>query len=50
MFVQGLDEEEVAKKMGYKLSLKEGRPSYRQITKIKASILKKARKLVYQII
>lgn len=50
LFIQGLDEEGVAKKMGYKLSIKEGRPSYRQITKIKANIIKKARKLVYQVI
>jgi hypothetical protein len=50
MFLQYLDETEVAKKMGYKLSLKEGRPAYRQISKIKSKILQKARELVKEIL
>jgi Sigma-70 region 2 len=50
MFLQYLDEPEVAKKMGYKLSLKEGRPAYRQISKIKSKILQKARELVKEIL
>jgi hypothetical protein len=50
MFVQNLEEADVAKKMGYKMSYKDGRLSYRQISKIKAKILKKARILVKEII
>jgi hypothetical protein len=50
MFLQNLDESEVAKKMGYKLSLKEGRPAYRQISKIKSRILQKARELVKEVL
>ena len=50
MFLKHLDEEDVAKKMGYKLSLKEGRPAYRQISKIKSKILQKARELVKEIL
>jgi uncharacterized protein YaaW (UPF0174 family) len=50
MFLQHLEESEVAKKMGYKLSLKEGRPAYRQISKIRSKILQKARELVKELI
>jgi len=50
MFLQNLEESDVAKKMGYKLSLKEGRPAYRQISKIKSRILQKARELVKEVI
>jgi hypothetical protein len=50
MFLQHLDEVEVAKKMGYKLSLKAGRPAYRQIGKIKSKILQKAREIVKDIL
>jgi hypothetical protein len=50
MFLQHLEEMDVAKKMGYKLSLKEGRPAYRQISKIKSKILQKARELVKEVI
>jgi hypothetical protein len=50
MFLQHLDEAEVAKKMGYKLSLKEGRPAYRQISKIKSKILQKAREVVREVL
>jgi hypothetical protein len=46
MFLQFLEDAEVAEKMGYKLSLKEGRPAYRQISKIKSRILQKAREVV----
>jgi hypothetical protein len=49
MFLQHLEEPDVAKKMGYKLSLKEGRPAYRQISKIKSKILQKARELVKEV-
>lgn len=50
MFLEHLEDEEVAKKMGYKLSLKEGRPAYRQISKIKSRILQKARIIVGEVI
>ncbi|MEY4342223.1 MAG: hypothetical protein RL736_13 [Pseudomonadota bacterium] len=50
MFIQNLNDQEVAKKMGYKLSLKEGRPAYRQISKIKSKILQKARQIVKEIL
>jgi hypothetical protein len=50
MFLQHFDDSEVAKKMGYKLSLKEGRPAYRQISKIKSRILQKAREIVKEVI
>jgi hypothetical protein len=50
MFLQHLEESEVAKKMGYKLSLKEGRPAYRQISKIRSKILQKARGLVREVL
>jgi hypothetical protein len=50
MFLQHLEESEVAKKMGYKLSLKEGRPAYRQIGKIKSKILQKAREVVKEVL
>jgi RNA polymerase sigma factor (sigma-70 family) len=50
MFIKNLDEQEVAKHMGYKLSYKDGRPAYRQISKIKSKILKKARELVKEIV
>lgn len=49
MFLQNLTEEDIAKKMGYKLSLKEGRPAYRQINKIKSKIIQKARLLVSEV-
>jgi len=50
MFLQNLEEEEVAKKMGYKLSFKEGRPAYRQISKIKYRIFQKAREVVMEVL
>jgi DNA-directed RNA polymerase specialized sigma24 family protein len=50
MFLQHLDDSEVAKKMGYKLSIKEGRPAYRQISKIKSRILQKAREIVKEVV
>lgn len=50
MFLKFMNESEVAKEMGYKLSLKEGRPAYRQVTKIKSKILQKARILVKELI
>jgi hypothetical protein len=50
MFLQYLDEADVAKKMGYKLSFKDGRPAYRQISKIKSKILQKARELVKEVV
>jgi hypothetical protein len=50
MFLQHLDDTEAAKKMGYKLSLKEGRPAYRQISKIKSKIIQKAREVIKEII
>jgi hypothetical protein len=50
MFIQNLEDAEIAKKMGYKMSYKDGRLSYRQISKIKAKILKKARILVKEVI
>jgi hypothetical protein len=49
MFLQNLSDEDIAKKMGYKLSLKEGRPAYRQINKIKSKIIQKARVLVKEV-
>jgi hypothetical protein len=50
MFLQHLEEADIAKKMGYKLSLKEGRPAYRQISKIKSKILHKAREVVKEVL
>lgn len=50
MFLQHLEEPEVAKKMGYKLSMKEGRPAYRQISKIKSKIIKKARDVIQEVV
>ena len=50
MFLQNFDEADVAKKMGYKLSYKDGRPAYRQISKIKSKILQKARLLAKEVI
>lgn len=50
MFLQHLDDADVAKKMGYKLSIKEGRPAYRQISKIKSRILQKAREIVKEVV
>jgi hypothetical protein len=50
MFLQHLDESVIAKNMGYKLSYKDGRPAYRQISKIKSKVLQKARELVREIL
>lgn len=50
MYLQNMEEADVAKKMGYKLSYKDGRPAYRQISKIKSKILQKARELVKEIL
>lgn len=50
MFLQNFEEAEVAQKMGYKLSYKDGRPAYRQISKIKSKILQKARILAKEIV
>jgi hypothetical protein len=50
MFLHNLEEADVAKKMGYKLSYKDGRPAYRQISKIKSKILQKARELVKEVV
>jgi hypothetical protein len=36
--------------MGYKLSYKDGRPAYRQISKIKSKVLQKARELAKEIL
>jgi hypothetical protein len=50
MFLQHLEEAAIAKKMGYKLSYKDGRPAYRQISKIKSKVLQKARELAKEIL
>jgi len=50
MFLQNFDEADIAKKMGYKLSYKDGRPAYRQISKIKSKILQKARILAKEVV
>jgi RNA polymerase sigma factor (sigma-70 family) len=50
MFIQNLEEDEIAKRMGYKLSYKDGRLAYRQISKIKSKILKKAKLAVSEVI
>jgi hypothetical protein len=50
MYLQNIEEADIAKKMGYKLSYKDGRPAYRQISKIKSKILQKARVLVKEIV
>ena len=50
MFLQHFEEDDVAKKLGYKLSYKDGRPAYRQISKIKSKILQKARELVKEVV
>jgi hypothetical protein len=50
VFLQNLEDSDVAKNMGYKLSYKDGRPAYRQISKIKSKILQKARELVKELL
>jgi hypothetical protein len=49
MFLQNLSDEDIAHKMGYKLSIKEGRPAYRQINKIRSKIVNKARLLSLEV-
>lgn len=49
LFLKNLEEIEIAQKMGYKLSYKDGRPSYRQISKIKSKILQKARQVIKEL-
>jgi hypothetical protein len=43
-----MDEEKVAKIMGYKTSEKNRSPGYKQLKNIKKSILKKAKGLIYE--
>jgi DNA-directed RNA polymerase specialized sigma24 family protein len=50
LYIDGLDEACAAKMMGYKLSLKEGRPAYRQISKIKWRIFQKAKLAIKEVI
>jgi hypothetical protein len=42
-----MDEEKVAKAMGYKTSEKNRSPGYKQLKNIKKSILKKAKSIIY---
>ena len=44
LYIENLEEDEVAKKMGYKTSEKNRQPSYKQIKNIKKSILTKVKK------
>ena len=46
LYVDFLDEDEVAKKMGYKTTEKNRQPGYKQIKNIKKSIIKKAKDLL----
>ena len=46
LYIENLDEEAVAKKMGYKTSEKNRSPGYKQIKNIKKSIIKKVKKLL----
>ena len=44
LYIENLEEDEVAKKMGYKTSEKNRQPGYKQIKNIKKSILTKVKK------
>jgi transcription initiation factor IIE alpha subunit len=44
LYVKNLDDDEVAKEMGYKTSEANRSPGYKQIKNIKKSIIKKVRK------
>ena len=44
LYIENLEEEEVAKKMGYKTTEKNRQPGYKQIKNIKKSILIKVKK------
>lgn len=46
LYVQNLEEEEVAKKMGYRTTEKNRQPGYKQIKNIKKAILVKVKKLL----
>ena len=46
LYVENIDEEAVAKKMGYKTSEKNRSPGYKQIKNIKKSIINKVKKLL----
>jgi RNA polymerase sigma factor (sigma-70 family) len=48
LYVENMDEEKVAKIMGYKTSEKNRSPGYKQLKNIKKSILKKAKGLIYE--
>jgi RNA polymerase sigma factor (sigma-70 family) len=47
LYVKHMDEEKVAKAMGYKTSEKNRSPGYKQLKNIKKSILKKAKGIIY---
>ena len=46
LYIENLDEEEVAKKMGYKTSEKNRQPGYKQIKNIKKNIVIKVKNLL----
>jgi len=46
LYVQNLEEDEVAKRMGYRTSEKNRQPGYKQIKNVKKSILLKVKKLI----
>ena len=46
LYIENLEEEDVAKKMGYKTNEKNRSPGYKQIKNIKKSIIKKVKKLL----
>ena len=47
LYIKFMDEEKVAKAMGYKTSEKNRSPGYKQLKNIKKSILKKAKGIIY---
>ena len=47
LYIKHMDEEKVAKAMGYKTSEKNRSPGYKQLKNIKKSILKKAKGIIY---
>ena len=46
LYIQHLDEEEVAKRMGYKTTEKNRSPGYKQIKNIKKSIITKVKDVI----
>jgi len=48
LYIKNMDEEKVAKIMGYKTSEKNRSPGYKQLKNIKKSIIKKAKALIYE--